>query len=140
MPSALSVFAGTAVYAALFTAVAMNMHRLSHIAVVSLLSVPLLMQQSSRIHNSLAESRLVAGEYIETSDRAYYELVVNPYYPTGFRRTILEFLQDLLPSGQLMQILEGDISSVWYWPLLSGLLTAGIMTLGYWIFRRKNIR
>lgn len=137
---ALSVFAGTAVYAALFTAVAMNMHRLSHIAVVSLLSVPLLMQQSSRIHNSLAESRLVAGEYIETSDRAYYELVVNPYYPTGFRRTILEFLQDLLPSGQLMQILEGDISSVWYWPLLSGLLTAGIMTLGYWIFRRKNIR
>ena len=137
---ALSVFAGTAVYTALFTAVAMNMHRLSHIVVVSLLSVPLLMQQSSRIHNSLAESRLVAGEYIVTSDRAYYELVVNPYYPTGFRRTMLEFLQDLLPSGQLMQILERDISSVWYWPLFSGLLTAGIMTIGYWIFRRKNIR
>lgn len=137
---ALTVITGTAVYTSLFVAITMNMHHLSHAVVVSLGSVFVLMQQSSRIHNSLSESRLVAGEYIETSDRAYYKLVINPYYPTGLKRKFLEFLQDMLPHGQLIQIMEGDLSSAWLWPILSVVFAAGILITGYWIFRRKNIR
>ena len=137
---ALTVISGSAVYTSLFNLIAINLHRLSSVSVLSLLSSMYLMQRSSRIHNALSESRLVAGEYIVTSNRAYYELVINPYYPTGWKRTLLEFLQDLLPTGQLTQIMAGDLSSAWCWPILSVLLAAGFSLAGYLLFRTKNIR
>ena len=68
---------------------------------------------------------------------------VNPNYLQGKQRVVYEILYDLLPDGQGMQILSGEVASPQALGRNAGasLLLMGLTTaLGLGEFRRKDLR
>lgn len=70
----------------------------------------------------------------------YGDLVPNPDYVGGTARNAMEFVFDLLPSGQVTQINNMSFDRCTRWPILS-ILSLGLVTLAGWLpFRRKDVR
>ena len=64
----------------------------------------------------------------------------SPYYIEGFKRTVSQFVIDLMPSGQSLQL--SRMSALYYWPLL--LYSLGVIlvtnTVGILAFRKKDLK
>lgn len=65
------------------------------------------------------------------------ELIANP---NGIERTIIEFLYDLLPTGQMASINELELTRMHRWPLLSLLLCSMATMVGYRAFNKTEIK
>ena len=68
------------------------------------------------------------------------EQVPNPSYIGGTARTIMEFVFDMLPSGQAIQINNMNFDRCLRWPLLSVIMLAIITAAGYLPFRRSDLQ
>lgn len=68
------------------------------------------------------------------------ELKENPAYITGMKRTIYEFLYDLLPTGQSLQLVNGIYEHYTRWAPLSLALLAFVTAAGYLPFRRREFK
>lgn len=77
-----------------------------------------------------------SGDWVETDVKQQK----NPYYISGTTRKIYEFLDDLLPFSQLMQIMDGGIDNI------SAIYTNDIGMLvvftgiGVWIFWKRDLK
>ncbi len=96
------------------------------------------------------EQYIYDGAYIEGDENALIqsydesilsnirtEYVPNPFYVSGVKRQIYQFIVDFTPGGQVIKIIEGDSS-----PLLAGysMLIAAVTTAaGLIIFNKKNL-
>lgn len=58
----------------------------------------------------------------------------------GMKRTILELLFDLLPTGQMASMNELDFTRMHRWPLLSLLICSVATMVGYRAFNKKDIK
>lgn len=137
----LSAFLVTMVFSTLFVAVAMNCSNKAVTAVVSLLIVLGITYLSSFIDNMLSEPEMVyesiiySGEGIECGN-----MVKNPAYVGGLQREIYEFMDDLLPTGQLLQMYSMKFTNYVYWPLYSIVLFTGITLVGMLLFQKRDIK
>ena len=68
------------------------------------------------------------------------ELITNPNYVGGMEKNIIEFLYDLLPTGQMASINELELTRMHRWPLFSLLLCSVVSMVGYQVFKRKEIK
>lgn len=68
------------------------------------------------------------------------ERINNPAYVSGTIRKVYEFFYDLIPTGQLIQIQEGEFDHCAYWPVFSVALFIVITAICYLRFRRKDIK
>lgn len=68
--------------------------------------------------------------------------VLNPNYVSGVRRDIYEFLVDIHPVGQILQFDEcTELPRAWVlFPVYSVIFTIVIFFVGYYLFRRKDIK
>ena len=68
------------------------------------------------------------------------ELVPNPAYIGGTTRTVMEFVFDMLPSGQAIQINNMNFDRCLRWPLLSIIMLIVTTSAGYLPFRKSDIQ
>ncbi len=64
----------------------------------------------------------------------------NPRYPTDMKREIYKFLDDFLPSGQMLQLLENNLKNPRKAAACSLFILVTGTGAGILIFRRKNIK
>ena len=127
--------------AAIYTALAMNIQNkaVSIIGMVGLsLAVILLV---SMIAGVLYAPEMVY-EYTEktATGLTYGPLVPNPGYIRGTARTIAEWVNDILPQGQLYSLYAYDFDRYARWPLTSAMVLVVSTVLGYYSFSKKDIK
>lgn len=77
-----------------------------------------------------------SGEsHTETSER-----VKNPHYIEGTKREVYLFLNDFLPSGQMVQIANQELAHAGRMPVYSLLITITTTACGILFFRGKNLK
>ena len=109
-------------------------------AVVSLLLVLGLTYLAGSIGTALMEPQMTYDSITYTADSILFgNEIPNPSYLSGIQRTLYEFIYDLLPTGQLLQMYSLDFSRCIRWPVFSVVLFVLITAVGYFMFRKKNI-
>lgn len=131
----------TFVLSALFVAISMNSSNKAVTAVVSLLIVLGLTTLTSTIGNALSETEMTYDSVTYTIDSIQFgNEIPNPAYVSGVWRTMYEFVYDLLPTGQLMQMYTLDFDRCIRWPVFSVVFFILITAVGYFMFRKKDIK
>ena len=131
----------TFVLSALFVAISMNSSNKAVSAVVSLLIVLGLTPLTSPIGNALSETEMTYDSVTYTMDSIQFgNEIPNPAYISGVQRTMYEFVYDLLPTGQLMQMYTLDFDRCIRWPVFSVVFFILITAVGYFMFRKKDIK
>lgn len=129
------------VFSTLFAAVAMNCSNKAATAVASLLLALGLLFLASAIGNILTEPEMTYnGVTISMDGVQFGDWIQNPAYVSGFQRTLYEFVYDLLPTGQLLQMYCLDFTRSARWPVLSAVLIVLVTTAGFLAFRRKDLK
>ena len=65
----------------------------------------------------------------------------NPRYIDGTEREIYQWIHDILPSGQTIQMANGaDPEHMERWPFTSALVILAASSVGYAVFKRKDIK
>lgn len=131
----------TLVFSALFIAIAMNCSNKAITAVVSLLLALGLVYLASAVGMALTEPEMTYdGITITTDGLQFGDEIRNPAYVGGFQRTLYEFVYDLLPTGQLLQMYALDLTRCARWPFLSLALLGAVTISGFLAFRRKDLK
>ena len=127
--------------AAIYTALAMNIQNkaVSVIGAVGLSFAVMLMV--SMIAGTLYAPEMVY-EYTEKTANGliYGPLVPNPGYIRGTARTIAQWINDILPQGQLYSIYAFDFDRYLRWPAMSIVVLTISTVWGYFSFRKKDIK
>lgn len=132
----------TAVFAALFTAVAMACQNKAAVAVICLIAYFALLFVSMFIQGRLEEPEMWDSYYYlsENGELVRGEAEPNPHYVSGFKREVCEFLDELLPVGQALQLVnlqpEHPVRQLGYSALLVLLSTFA----GLAVFRKKDLK
>ena len=120
--------------------------------VVSMLLALILLVSGSFIYQRLSEPEIY-DNYVSVNEAGVpteVEQLPNPQYIDGKQRAVLEVVNDLLPSGQAMQLVDmfdadgmtnKDMENAPYrWPGYSLLVIVITSGLGIILFRKKEIR
>lgn len=146
-----SLFVSVA-FASIMTMLAMlNTNKAGNVVVSMILALVLLVS-SSYIYQRLGEPEIY-DNYVSVNEAGIptqVEQSPNPLYIDGTPRTVLEVVNDLLPSGQAMQLADAfdsegiahkNIENVSYrWLGYSILVIVVTSSLGIALFRKKEIR
>lgn len=129
------------VFTAVFVAIAMNCSNKSVTAVVSMIIAVVVIFAANIAGGRLIEPEMTYdGVTISVDGIEYGDLIKNPNYVSGFKRSVWEFIYDFLPSGQLIQIQQLELDNLIYSALLSVLFFASVTIVGYILFRKKDIK
>lgn len=129
------------VYTALFVSVAMNVSNKAVTSITSLTLFCVVFTVSSFISSKLsAPETTYSGVTITQNGVEYGDIISNPNYVSGTARRVYEFLYNILPSGQILQIISLETSNQKYWIVLSVLLFCAITFCGYGAFSKKDIK
>uniref|UniRef100_UPI004057B141 ABC transporter permease n=1 Tax=Agathobacter sp. TaxID=2021311 RepID=UPI004057B141 len=127
--------------ASIFTAFAMNIQNkaASIIGMVGMSFAVILLV--SMIAGVLYAPEMVY-EYAEKTATGlnYGPLVPNPGYIRGTARTIAEWINDILPQGQLYSVYSYDFDRYARWPFTSAVVVVVSTVLGYYSFSKKDIK
>lgn len=130
--------------AALFNCVAMLIHSRSACIAALLLGVCALLVVSMLVNGRLDEPPMRdIYEAVEVNGAPLeVKTVVNPSYISGAKRRVYQFLADFLPTGQAIQLCNGEIDpeSAWRMPVYSMVVILGSCAVGMWIFQKKDIK
>lgn len=129
------------VFTAFFAAIALNCSNKAITVVGSFFAALAIIYMSSFAGNKLLEPEMTYDGIVINMDGVQFgDLIENPAYVTGTARTVFEFVYDLLPAGQIMQINSMDFTRWSHWPVLSILLFVLITVVGFKIFEKKDIK
>lgn len=137
----LSLFLAMVVFTVLFAAISMNCSGKSTAAISSILLAYILTMAANFIQSRLYASEMIYENIsIDADGIKYGNLIPNPSYISGMKRTIYELIYNILPSGQMLKVQSMELTSMVYWPFISLALIVIITGLGYWLFARKDIK
>lgn len=125
---------------AIFTLLGMLLTSKSTIVTITLVSTFVLIIGAAMIEALLAEPEYVTGFFMTDGEVTQGEPEPNPLYVSGVKRDILETVNDVLPSGQMMQIEIGSLRSAELMPLYSLGVLAVTTAIGAAVFRRKDLK
>ena len=110
-------------------------------AVISILSILLLLVISSLISGRLSAPEFYDGIVITDSlGNIESEAVRNSMYLKGTAREVYQFFHDFLPTGQALQYFQIEARNLWQMPLYSFLIAIAATGTGLVLFRRKDIK
>ena len=134
-------FALMIAFTALFTLIAMLCQNKSHTTAGCILLTFALLFAGVYISSTLEEPEyLAAYSYTENGVTVEEPEQRNPYYITGMKRQVYEFLQDLTPGGQVIQISEMAAEAPAKLALYDGLIVLLVTGFGLVIFRREDLK
>lgn len=126
---------------AIFTLLGMLFSSKSTIVTITLVSTFVLIIGAGVIESLLAQPEYVQG-YEMTVDGSVVqtEPMPNPVYVSGIKRDIMMAVNNVLPSGQMMQMEIGSVRVPELMPLYSlGVLTV-VTAVGALVFRKKDLK
>lgn len=129
-----------AALSAIFTFVCMQSTNKAITVVISMLLFLGLLVFASMIYNGLSEPEMTSGVKITTSGMEMSEPTPNPNYISGVKRTIYEFVVDILPTGQGLKMWQLEIINA-VRMLASSVVITVLTTLGgIFVFKRKDLK
>ena len=134
-------FALMIAFTALFTLIAMLCQNKSHTMAGCILLTFALLFAGGYISSTLEELEyLAAYSYTENGVTVEEPEQRNPYYITGMKRQVYEFLQDLTPGGQVIQISEMGVKKPAMLAIYDGLILLLVTGFGLVFFRREDLK
>ena len=134
-------FALMIAFTALFTLIAMLCQNKSHTTAGCILLTFALLFAGVYISSTLEEPEyLAAYSYTENGATVEEPEQRNPYYITGMKRQVYEFLQDLTPGGQVIQISEMGVKKPAMLAIYDGLILLLVTGFGLVFFRREDLK
>ena len=134
-------FALMIAFTALFTLIAMLCQNKSHTTAGCILLTFVLLFAGVYISSTLEEPEyLAAYSYTENGVTVEEPEQRNPYYITGMKRQVYEFLQDLTPGGQVNQISEMGVKKPAMLAIYDGLILLLVTGFGLVFFRREDLK
>ena len=128
-------------FTALFTLIAMLCQNKAHTTAGCILLAFCLLFAGVYISSTLDEPEyLSAYSYTENGVTVEEPEQKNPYYITGMKRQVYEFLLDLTPGGQVIQISEMGVAKPAMLALYDGLILLIVTGFGILLFRRRDLR
>lgn len=129
-------------FASICTAVTLSIQNRTAAVIVSFVVMALLFAVSMLVSGRLDQPEMTY-DYVMFVDGEIQmpEMKPNPYYISGVTRTIYQWIHDILPSGQAIQLANGEPGEfMWRWPFTSALVILLSSSVGYAIFKRKDIK
>ena len=134
-------FALMIAFTALFTLIAMLCQNKSHTTAGCILMTFALLFAGVYISSTLEEPEyLAAYSYTENGVTVEEPEQKNPYYITGVKRQAYEFLQDLTPGGQVIQVSEMGVKKPVMLAVYDGLILLFVTGFGLIFFRREDLK
>ena len=134
-------FALMIAFTALFTLIAMLCQNKSHTTAGCILLTFALLFAGVYISSTLEEPEyLAAYSYTENGVTVEEPEQKNPYYITGMKRQVYEFLQDLTPGGQVIQVSEMGVKKPVMLAVYDGLILLFVTGFGLIFFRREDLK
>ena len=134
-------FALMIAFTALFTLIAMLCQNKSHTTAGCILLTFALLFAGVYISSTLEEPEyLAAYSYTENGVTVEEPEQKNPYYITGMKRQFYEFLQDLTPGGQVIQVSEMGVKKPVMLAVYDGLILLFVTGFGLIFFRREDLK
>lgn len=126
---------------AIFTLIGMLFSSKSTIVTITLVLTFALLIGAAVIESLLAAPEYIRGYEISVNGEIIQsEPEPNPMYVGGVKRDILKTVNDVLPSGQIMQLSLGDVRVPQLMPLYSLGVLAAFTAVGAVVFRRKDLK
>ena len=125
---------------AIFTLLGMLFTSKSTIVTITLVMTFVLIIGAAMIEALLAEPEYVTSFFMTDGEVTQGEPEPNPMYVSGAKREILKTVNDVLPSGQIMQMEIGSPRSEELMPLYSLGVLAVTTAIGAAVFRRKDLK
>lgn len=134
-------FALMIAFTALFTLIAMLCQNKSHTTAGCILLTFALLFAGVYISSTLEETEyLAAYSYTENGVTVEEPEQKDPYYITGVKRQVYEFLQDLTPGGQVIQVSEMGVEKPVMLAVYDGLILLLVTGVGLMLFRREDLK
>ena len=134
-------FALIIAFTALFTLIAMLCQNKSHTTAGCILLTFALLFAGVYISSTLEEPEyLAAYSYTENGVTVEEPEQKNSYYITGMKRQVYEFLQDLTPGGQVIQVSEMGVKKPVMLAVYDGLILLFVTGFGLIFFRREDLK
>ena len=134
-------FALMIAFTALFTLIAMLCQNKSHTTAGCILLTFALLFAGVYISSTLEEPEyLAAYSYTENGVTVEEPEQKNPYYITGVKRQVYEFLQDFTPGGQVIQVSEMGVEKPVMLVVYDGLILLFVTGFGLILFRREDLK
>lgn len=131
----------TMVFSAICVGFAMNIHKKAISVVATTLFMFGILFAASYMEGALLEAEMVYANVTITMDGVQFgDLIENPAYIGGTAREIMEFLYDMLPTGQAIQLNNMSFDRCLRWPWLSVIMLVLATISGYIPFRKRDIR
>lgn len=126
---------------AIFTLLGMLLSSKSTIITITLVSAFVLIVGAAVIESMLAEPEYVQGyEMTVNGSVVPTEQEPNPLYVSGVKRGILQTVNEVLPSGQIMLMEMGVSRHAEFMPLYSLGVLAAFTVVGGAVFRKKDLK
>lgn len=126
--------------AAICTFIAMLSHSKAVTAVITILVILGLLMLSAMFYNALQQPETYSDMIVTANGIEVGEPMPNPNYVSGVQRDIYEFLIDLLPPAQTMQITALSVARPVRAAACSVALSVILCIAGVLIFRKKDLK
>lgn len=131
----------TMVFSAISAGIAMSIHKKAIAVVAATLFMLGILYLASYMEGALSEAEMVYDGVTITMDGVQFgDLVPNPAYIGGTAREVMEFLYDMLPTGQAIQLNNMDFERCLRWPWLSAIMLILTTVAGYLPFRKRDVK
>lgn len=128
---------------AILTAINMHITNKAIVAIVCVLLMIGLMLLAVEVDSRLSEPEMYPPNAYVTIDGSFVqreELTPNPNYLTGTKRVVYEYIRDVNPGGQALQLSRMDNTNLWPMALYSAIIVIVSTGLGLVFFRRKDLK
>lgn len=127
--------------ASIFTAFAMNIQNKA-VSIISMVGLSFAVMLLVSMISGVLYAPEMVYEYTEktATGLTYGPLVPNSGYIRGSARTIAEWVNDILPQGQLYSIYAYDFDRYLRWPVTSAVVLVVSTVWGYYSFCKKDIK
>ena len=141
MAAAMTACLTAASSAAIYTAMAMTIQNKTYSVIAAIGLSFAVMLLVSMIAGTMYAPEMVY-EYTEktATGLTYGPLVPNPGYIRGTARTIAQWVNDILPQGQLYSVYSYDFDRYTRWPAMTVVVLVVSTALGYYSFSKKDIK
>ncbi len=126
-----------------FTMLAMLIHNRSVGAVTAMLVAMAMLIGAMTFYSMLNAREYIDNAFVmnEAGEFVKSDPIPNPRYPTGVKRVVYQHILNLIPTGQMLQFGELSYTSdMLYLPLYALAVSALCTAIGFFLFRRKDIR
>ncbi|MCI8447557.1 MAG: ABC transporter permease subunit [Eubacterium sp.] len=129
-----------AALSAIFTLIGMLCPNKAMCAVAAIVLFLILMTIAFMLYNALSQPEFTDNIVLTADGMQFGDPVPNPSYVSGTKREVYQFMLDVLPTGQCIQIFDLSIAHPLRMIVSSISILAGVSLCGIGIFHKKNIR